>query len=327
MTPRLVHKSDPGEVYLTRWYRTGPDAFRITARWPESHAFYRVEPCGRPLLSCDPLLLCETVRQTFPLLCHAAYDVPFGHQLIWDRFAYRIEASATTRQPLDPDVTLHVECHDLAQRGSRLSALSMRLLVTRGGRRVATAETRFAVQAQTVYHRLRGERSDAARAMAGAPSAPDPIAHRLTRRLRPEDVVLSPPGQGTPDRETSGRETSGQGTPATGGTAWLLRVDTSHPVLFDHAVDHVPGMLLIEAAHQAAHAAGTGGHTEIRGVTCSFFRYVELDSPCLISATPPVPAGDGLHGVRVAATQDGQVRFSATVTYAHTGRPAGHTAA
>ncbi|WP_142212826.1 AfsA-related hotdog domain-containing protein [Streptomyces sp. SLBN-118] len=29
---------------------------------------------------------------------------------------------------------------------------------------------------------------------------------------------------------------------------WQLRVDTTHPILFDHLVDHAPGMLLLEPA-------------------------------------------------------------------------------
>lgn len=31
---------------------------------------------------------------------------------------------------------------------------------------------------------------------------------------------------------------------------WPLRVDTSNPILFDHPLDHVPGVLLIEAVRQ-----------------------------------------------------------------------------
>ncbi|WP_281275492.1 AfsA-related hotdog domain-containing protein [Saccharothrix australiensis] len=33
--------------------------------------------------------------------------------------------------------------------------------------------------------------------------------------------------------------------------SWLPRVDRRHPVLFDHPVDHVPGMALQEAGRQA----------------------------------------------------------------------------
>ncbi|WP_442819295.1 AfsA-related hotdog domain-containing protein [Streptomyces sp. NBC_01236] len=43
---------------------------------------------------------------------------------------------------------------------------------------------------------------------------------------------------------------------------WQLRVDTTHPALFDHLVDHAPGILLLEAARQAARAHGTPRHDD-----------------------------------------------------------------
>ncbi|MEE1753360.1 ScbA/BarX family gamma-butyrolactone biosynthesis protein [Streptomyces sp. SP18CS02] len=295
VSPSQVHKSDPDEVYLTRWHRTGPDAFRITASWPETHAFYLVDQ------ACDPLLLCETVRQTFPLLCHAAYDVPVGHQLIWERFSYRIEAHARPGQELGRDVELHVECHDITYRGLRPAALSMRFVITRGGQRVATADTRFTIQTPAVYRRLRGEQADAPRVMAEAPPAPTPLPHRLAGRARAADVVLAPSPPGAYDACGSVRR---------------LRVDTGHPVLFDHAVDHVPGMLLLEAAHQATRLSHGPGRARILALECAFYRYVELDAPCAIITAPlDAPAGDARR-LSVTALQDDQVRFSASVTYA-----------
>lgn len=290
---QLVHKTDSGEVYLRKWHRTGPDAFRITARWPERHAFYRTE---RP---CDPLLLCETIRQTFPLLSHAAYEVPMGFQLIWERFAYRIEADAHARPDhgLGPDVVLDAECYDITYRGTRPAALSMRLRISRDGVLVATADTRFAVQAQNAYRRLRGLAVDPARAMAEAPPDAVPVDHRLTGRTRPDDVVLAPAADGT-------------------DMSWRLRVDTTHPTLFDHAVDHVPGMLLLEAAHQTARDTAGDGPADILGLDCEFYRYVELGSACTVSATATAPGTAPTRQSRVTAEQDGQVRFSATVTYA-----------
>ncbi|WP_260845011.1 AfsA-related hotdog domain-containing protein [Streptomyces sp. SLBN-31] len=78
--------------------------------------------------------------------------------------------------------------------------------------------------------------------------------------MSPTDVVLSPLGQ--PHR-------------------WQLRVDTRHPVLFDHIVDHVPGMLLIEAARQAATA--TLGHTTLPSPS-------PVSSCTTSNSTPPAPS-------------------------------------
>jgi hypothetical protein len=107
------------------------------------------------------------------------------------------------------------------------------------------------------------------------------------------DVVLSPVGE--PDR-------------------WQLRVDTRHPVLFDHMVDHVPGMLLLEAARQAA--AATLGHACLPlAVASEFLRYVELDAPCAIEAC--LVAGTGEEGARtvlVTGRQGGATVCRCTVT-------------
>ncbi|MFJ6621857.1 ScbA/BarX family gamma-butyrolactone biosynthesis protein [Kitasatospora sp. NPDC091335] len=279
--PWQVHKLRSDEVYLTRWQRTGPDAFRIRARRPQEHPLYRVGS------DFDPLLLCETVRQTFPLLCHAAYEVPPGHQLIWDHLRYEVDDAAYAGIDRGPELELGVRCFDLSYRGRRPATLSLRVDISWGAVRVATAEARFAVQSRAVYQRVRGAHADAEAAMAQAVPVPGPAPCAGTGRRRAGDVVLGAPG-------------------ADGGRR--LRVDPGHPIYFDHPVDHVPGVLLLEACHQAA--GGT-----VRSLDCTFHRFVELDAPCTIATAPlgsgPRRAGQAAGGRRITAVQDGQVRFTA----------------
>ncbi|MEU3873265.1 MULTISPECIES: ScbA/BarX family gamma-butyrolactone biosynthesis protein [Streptomyces] len=282
--PIHTHKQRAAEVYLTHWEQTGEDRFRIDARRPLAHAFYRVGAQG------DPLLICETVRQALPMLCHAAYDVPLGHQLIWDTLRYTIEDSAHAGAGRGPHAELHIECFDLAYRGARPAALSLRAVYYWDGVRVATVETRFALLSPGAYGRLRGARADAGAAMASAVPPGRPVPCATTGRSRPQDVVLS----------------------ALDENQWLLRTDTSHPVLFDHPVDHVPGIVLLEAAHQAV------GGAQVTRLDCEFQQYVELDAPCTITATPLRTVtdtdGPGEHQVRVTAVQHDRLCFSASVT-------------
>ncbi|MFL4908746.1 ScbA/BarX family gamma-butyrolactone biosynthesis protein [Streptomyces sp. MMS24-I2-30] len=278
VVPWQVHKDHAEEVYLTDWRPAGRDRFRIRARRPDDHAFYRL---GADL---DPLLLCETVRQTFPLLCHTAYGVPLGHQLIWERFGYRMADAALAGVDRGRDLTLDVRCFDIDHRGTRPAALSLHARVCWGGEPVATAETRFTVQSPAVYRRLRGGSADAGSAMARAVPVPAPDPRTRSGRNRARDLVLAARG-------ADGRQ---------------LRVDTAHPLYFDHPVDHVPGMVLLEAAHQAV------GGTDVTALDCIFHRYVELDRPCTITTVPPGEE-DGERRTRIAAVQDGEVRFTATV--------------
>lgn len=117
---------------------------------------------------------------------------------------------------------------------------------------------------------------------------------RSVGRVSPMDVVLSP-------LEEQNR--------------WQLRVDTRHPVFFDHPLDHVPGMLLLEAARQAtARVLGCSSPVP-SSIAGEFKRYVELDSPCTVEAhclPPQVPGGEEV--VLVTGHQDGALAFSATVT-------------
>jgi hypothetical protein len=91
-------------------------------------------------------------------------------------------------------------------------------------------------------------------------------------------------------------------------------VDTRHPVLFDHPVDHVPGMLLMEAARQATAATLERSSFVPLGMASEFKRYVELDEPCLIEARrlPRTESGDDR--VLVTGHQDKNVVFQSTVT-------------
>ncbi|MFJ8193082.1 ScbA/BarX family gamma-butyrolactone biosynthesis protein [Streptomyces sp. NPDC096094] len=304
MPQHYVHKTNASEVYLRSWTGFGEDRFRIEALWPDAHPFYRAAD------SLDPLLLSETIRQTFPLLCHAAYGVPLGDQLIWERFSYLMlePADAPAR---GRDVDLHVRCYDISYRGSRPTALSMWVTVTRGGVPVARAETRFAVLAERVYQRLRGAYADIPMAMRSAVPVPLPVPVRPARfhRASMDDVLLT-----APDSD---------------GAQWL-RVATDHPVFFDHPVDHVPGMLLLEAAHQAAIGASsapgpaeTGAPgAEIVSLSCAFERYVELNSPCALF-TEELPAdASGNRRTAVKAVQNDLVAFTAELTTTAPSAPA-----
>lgn len=283
-----THKTNPAEVLLVSWCRTGDDAFTITARWPREHTFY-LERHGR----LDPLFLAETVRQTLPMLSHAAYDVPFGHQLLWKDFGWDIAPEELWADGEDAHVELHITASDVKYRKGRATALALSVAATRAGRRLATARTRFTIQDRAVYERLRGRYADIASANERAVPLPPPSPTHETGRTRFQDVVLS--CTDTPLR-------------------WQLRTDTSHPVLFDHPVDHAPGMLLLEAARQAAQAASQPRQTLVAGMQCDFSRYAELDAPCWIVARALPHDPNGRPRVLVTAEQNDEEIFASVVT-------------
>ncbi|WP_103528805.1 ScbA/BarX family gamma-butyrolactone biosynthesis protein [Streptomyces sp. SM12] len=284
VSPVSTHKTNRDEVLLRTWWRSAPDRFTVTAEWPAAHPFY-VSRLGLR----DPLLLSETVRQTLPLLSHAAYRVPEGHQLLWKDFDWVMDPGAALADGSPAGLELHITCEDVKYRRDRASAISLHVDVERDGRPLAAARTRFTIQDRTVYNRLRGRYADAAAATAQAVPLPPPAGRSRFGRDRFEDVVLAATDQ--PGR-------------------WQLRVDPAHPVLFDHLVDHVPGMLLLEGARQAALATAHPAPTAVVGMDSAFVRYAELDAPCWLEVEGSPESGT----VRVSARQHDQEIFHSTVT-------------
>ncbi|MDJ0382873.1 ScbA/BarX family gamma-butyrolactone biosynthesis protein [Streptomyces sp. G-G2] len=279
-----VHKSALSEVLLTGWHRDDQDSFTITAQWPRAHCFYRSQNGLH-----DPLLFAETVRQIFPLLSHAAYTVPFGHHLIWEHFRYAIAPGAAALEArLRPaEVTLYVNCHDVVQRRGKLGALSLHVEARRDGVWLGSAQTRFSSHAPAIYRRLRAGYADVD--TAATVPVPLPISPKLVGHELRENVVLA--------ATTSPRR-------------WQLRVDTEHPVLFDHPVDHVPGALMLEAARQAAHVVAGPARAMAAAMDTKFTRFAELDAPCWVEAEPEPGTGR----VRVSIHQEGQELFTARVS-------------
>lgn len=286
VSPELTHKTNQDEVLLRDWRRTAPDAFTVTAAWPATHPFY-VNRLGLH----DPLLLSETVRQTLPLLSHGAYQVPFGHQLLWKDFGWSLDPSAAYADGDPAELELHITCPEVTYRRERASAISLRVDVERAGRHLASARSRFTIQDRTVYNRLRGPYADATAATARAVPLPPPAGLTPFGRDRFEDVVLAATDR--PDR-------------------WQLRVDTTHPTLFDHLVDHAPGMLLLEAARQAALATAHPDTMAVTGMDSDFVRYAEMDIPCWVEAEQLADPDQ----VRISARQHGKEIFASVVTLA-----------
>nr|WP_241265581.1 ScbA/BarX family gamma-butyrolactone biosynthesis protein [Streptomyces boncukensis] len=284
----LVHKHNKDEVLLTGWRELSPQCFEVTARWPRDHSFYLSDQGIH-----DPLMLVETVRQLLPLLSHVAYDVPLGHQLIWDDFSYQADPEALRARDPHTEVCLVVRCDSVAGRGGRTAAVLLHTEIFRGGERLGEAGTRFAIQRPAVYRRLRGERGDAHRAMADAAPPALPVPARWVGRTSPYDVVLS--SGGAPGR-------------------WQLCVDTGHPALFDHPVDHVPGMLLLEAARQASQVAAYPQPVVPVAMRTEFHRYVELCAPAWAEAQALPADAERRSRVRVSVHQEDTVCCSTDVT-------------
>ncbi|MFJ4620231.1 ScbA/BarX family gamma-butyrolactone biosynthesis protein [Streptomyces sp. NPDC088812] len=252
---QLVHRAAVAETLLTGWRRTGADRFSVTAQWPRAHGLH----VSSDWSAYDPLLVVETIRQSGTLITHAEYGVPLDHQFVLQEFQVGTVPGQLAVGALPAEPQVDVVFTDVQYRGRRPASARYTAHVLREGERVATADVAFMCVGGPVYRRLRGGRTpDAVTAVpvpAGLPAG-------VVGRALPSDVVLAATGR--PDR-------------------WQLRVDTAHPVFFDHPLDHVPGMLLLEGARQAAWLRTDPARAPV-AYHAHFHRYAELDEPVWIEA-------------------------------------------
>jgi hypothetical protein len=293
----LVHKEAVSEVLLTDAHRIGDNRFTVAAQWPRDHVLF--SPGGEG--TSDPLLWIETIRQTAIYLSHRFYGVPLGHPFIL------VSVDFTIDNPLPPGVgsgplsiTLDATCEEVKREANHL-VMAVEASVLVNGRRAGRLGMQWQAVTPRMYALIRNRRTpttpgaDAPSVHATVPVPPEAIGRRHDR-----DVLLS--GAIGTDR------------------AWNLRLDTEHPVLFDHGSDHIPGVALIEACRQAAALAlasdsptGPGPCMWVlRSGAFSFESFGDLTLPVVIVARPGEVAADGTRDIRVAALQ-GQHALSAAV--------------
>ncbi|MEU6556234.1 ScbA/BarX family gamma-butyrolactone biosynthesis protein [Streptomyces sp. NPDC046915] len=283
-----VHRASLAEVFLSGCTARDDLRFSLTGQWPRVHSLFNSAD-GR---SHDPLQAAETFRQATMFVSHAELGIPLDHHFVmWDlSYTTDLEQLRISSAPTDFDV--EVRCSDITRRRGTVSQLRVELSIHRDGTLVAHGGIRFSLITPSVYSRLRANRPD-----AQPTDAPAPGTHRVppasVGRRFATDVVLSPTDQ--PGR-------------------WLLTPDLNHPILFEHHADHVPGMVLLEGARQAASALIAPRGLTPTSASTTFYRYAELDRPCWIDVTHVSPESGGMMTVEVTGHQDGTPVFTTTIT-------------
>ncbi|MFE2972873.1 ScbA/BarX family gamma-butyrolactone biosynthesis protein [Streptomyces sp. NPDC059340] len=324
LTPRLtttvpreyVHRAAVSEVLLTGWEAAAepagperPDEFAVSAQWPRSHSFF-TQSGGYQ----DPMLLIESVRQIGSLLAHAEFGVPFGHQfLMWDMF-FSTSPELLVADAAPTEVELRTVCRDIVRRGRVLGGMRYDVTVLREGRALATAGAAFSCTSPAVHRRLRAGRPTTTDRVVPPAIDPAAVGHSDDRH-----VLLAEP-KSRPESELKSELKPEPGSVSGTGDRWELRVDTAHPTFFDHPVDHIPGMVLLEAARQAALVSTGMPDALLVGLKSNFARYAEFDAPCWIEPQAEPHGTDGGVLVRVRGTQHAETVFTAELVLSPRGR-------
>ncbi|MEU9290647.1 ScbA/BarX family gamma-butyrolactone biosynthesis protein [Streptomyces sp. NPDC048275] len=281
-----VHRASHAEVFLTGCEQLGDGRFALTGQWPRTHTFFTSADGTHH----DALQAAETIRQTGLFLAHAEFDVPLGHQFLLRDLHLSTSVQDMVIGPGPSELSLAAVCTDVVRRGRRVSEFRMDITIERAGGRCAAGGGRFACVSEATYRRLRGTAS-----CARPPARAQPhrtLAPAAAGKAVPADVVLC-----ATDR--AGR--------------WLLDPDPRHPILFEHAGDHFPGMVLLEAARQAAGALGGPLTLTPTSVRADFHQYAEFGPPVWIEAAPLPADRAGRLSARITGLQQDRAVFTARV--------------
>jgi hypothetical protein len=283
----LVHRKAVAEVLLTD-ARALPDGrFLLAAQWPRSYATSDTGSDERH----DPMLAAETIRQVGLYICQRFLGAPSTSRPVIRSVGFRIDNS---EEPVvgygATDVLCRAEVHDVRHVADVPwpVALSVRVQFSAGGREFGSAVGRVRVLSEEEYETFRGPSA-----------AAGPMPDGVRRRPSPTEVSVPFPGDVMLVRDSS-------------GTLLVAPADLRHPRFFDHPSDHVPGMVLLEAARQAACLAGASSG-RLNGCHMRALRFTEWNSPAHVDCAPTED------GWAFQITQGGDTTASGTLSFAAKG--------
>ncbi|MEU5856394.1 ScbA/BarX family gamma-butyrolactone biosynthesis protein [Nocardiopsis dassonvillei] len=298
----VVHRESLAEVFVTDTQPLGGDAHAAAAQLPRSHAYYG-DHLLRPRRH-DPVLLLEACRQVGLAIAHTHYGVPFDHKFVLTTLGITITRPELMTVGTAP-CALRMLCSvgDKRVKEGRVVGYDARFRLFVDGTEVGNAVVGLRFKSPASYEALRlrnrsGEPVPSTETFDFTVGGELPAPY-LVGRSNGDNVVLT-------------------GLTGAGDTVSAsLRVLPQHPSLFDHAQDHLPGMVLIEAGRQLA----LNTLLEVRGtspakaypteITATFTSFGELEPRTELRAVTAPAGAEGPEEEGVYYTQGGIVEFLA----------------
>jgi len=299
----LIHRRNPGEAFLTDAVRTGPHGFVAAALLPAGHPHYAGHT--GPSRDRDPMLLLECARQAETYAAHTMFGVEPDA-----RFVLRNWSAEFVPDPAPPDAApaaagptellMTAVTSNPRLVGDRIRGLDYELELWAAGARVGRVRMEVGYVGGAAYTAIRSARHHGPPPSSDdlAPASGRPVAPARVGRVRAMDALLLDVAVG--ERAVTAR----------------LRVPAENPSLFDHAQDHVPAMVLMEAARQLAALATQewGGaapdRTRLAALSAYFTAYAELTEPVELAAAPlPAPMSAPVAASARAGGQPVEVTF------------------
>jgi 2-oxo-3-(phosphooxy)propyl 3-oxoalkanoate synthase len=277
VTRQLVHKRAVEETFITDVIgRESPRRVLACAQLPRNHALYNEVENGFH----DLLLILEVGRQGATIFGHSQLDVPEGTAFVMSGLQCEvIDLDALSQGDGPAELVFEVPFGEARRdRKGRVRGYALDGPGRIDGRPAVQLRGQVLLIPGAIYERARGVQIDEGVEMPPAPEPVDPI--RIGRRL-PRNVVVG-------DAVHSDEE-----------LRCALIATATHPSFFDHPLDHVPGMLMLESARQAAllyvgKLDWAPAEAVLDACEAHFTQYAALSPPasCRVRAAerPPEPA-------------------------------------
>ncbi len=293
----FVHKTGPGEVFVTDYAQIAHDRFLIAAELPRSHAFYGDTSSATP--GVDPLTLLEIGRQGGYIVLHQHFGIPLENTFVMRSMGADLAPGADALQVDGPArVVMNMWLKKPFYRdGALVGFLGVGTVTTVDGEAVGEAMASFSWVTHDLFKAFRA----GTREQLGLPAS------------LPEPAWTGQPSPAESYGRHSGRNAL-LAEPAHDGdvTTAFLRPDLNYVSVFDHAYDHVPGMVQTEGSKQlailgAAHRMGLRPDQVVPSKLLARFHSInEIDYETVCTATfKPDEATGGLHAL-VVAEQNGR---------------------
>ncbi|MEW1719083.1 ScbA/BarX family gamma-butyrolactone biosynthesis protein [Streptomyces sp. NPDC093109] len=274
----MVHRDSVAEVLLTDVRRAAGGGFEAAASWPRSHPTF---PRGGTGLH-SPLMIVETLRQLGIYVPLRYFGVAPSARLIITDLHFETDPAAEPRARSGASrVSCRVRVGGL-RHGPDGEVTGLRLDVSYRADGVLFARSgggaRFLTPQQ--YDAVRAD------ALRAEPPAPVTASAAALRTVRP-DATVRPDVTVRPDARLLGvagpHDTM---VAAVGATLLVEPADMSHPYFFDHPTDHLPGMIVLEAARQAAAVESGGRLLRPTAGRLKTARFIEYAPPARVLCVP-----------------------------------------
>ncbi|QII08580.1 hypothetical protein BH93_02000 [Rhodococcoides fascians A25f] len=253
---QLVHRQYVGEVFLTDYRLSDVAADQIAVQLPVSHRVFR------PLDQWhDPLIVAESFRQAVILLCHTKYAVMPHSKFLMEQFGFEIVGELDINSEPIP-LVFEMTPNQVDAIDGTVSRVDISGVLREGPRVLAHCNAIARCVSPESYQRIRAGRDSYVAHFRASPPGSMVIPAPSVGRTEEQDVLVAV-------------------NPPTGDL--YCAPDPRNYALFDHPLDHIPGMVIFGAAIQALRYRTNNPSLQLTCLAAAFPTFTEWNETCGVS--------------------------------------------